>query len=55
MSEISKEALKALDYANKNHDCIEWIALDTFRVWYQKITDDGLELCSKEFQVKEVK
>lgn len=56
---LSSEAIEALDYAYKNHDCVEWVALDGFRVWYRKpyVDEDGcagIEIISKEFVVKEV-
>lgn len=50
---MSKDAIEALDYANKNHDSIEWIALDAFRVWYMKKGSDALEIVCKEFNVSE--
>lgn len=58
---LSDEAVEALKIAFKDRARrIEWIALDAFRVWYEKPYWDedgsvGREIVCKEFEVKEVK
>jgi hypothetical protein len=53
--DISEEAQFALKYAQDHHDCIEWTALNAFRIWYIRPTTEGPgTLTSIEFVIKEL-
>ena len=56
--ELGEDAIEALKHYRKYPRSIQWIALDSFRIWYNKTyeLDDGnmsMELSSVEFRVKE--
>jgi hypothetical protein len=53
--DVSNEGILALNMWRDGKAKIQWVALDAFRIWYSKLTPEGLELTCKEFVIKEVK